>query len=119
MKPEVRRLISPDLYDLENGAPEDIGHFCLLIQAIVGPSDGPGEESFDFLVCTPSWIASVVQAGFLFGRHYLIVERYDYKFINNAISSLCANISGSCWRDVAERLARYGKWEFEDYRESE
>lgn len=112
----MRKLISPDLVNLQSDMPDDPDYFCILIQAIVGPSDGPGEESFDFLVCTASWIATGVEKdGFLFGRHYLVIKAYSFELIYNTIDSLCHRIWGDNWNDVATKLSRYGKWEFEDY----
>ena len=117
MKAQIRKLVSPDLLDLEAESPSDPEDFCILIQMIAGPSDGPGEESFDFLVCTPSWIASVVdRERFLFGRNYLIVQYYDYRLISEQLNRLCQRISGKDWTEIAHKLNRFGHWEFEDYK---
>jgi hypothetical protein len=112
---ELRRLHSPDVQDLQSG-PDTPDNFCILIQAMIGPIGASGEESFDFTLCTPKWLAEHLSEGeFLFGRYYLIVHHYDYGLINRTIASLCQRASGSSWHDVAERLATYGRWEFEDY----
>lgn len=114
--PEVRRLHSPDLYDMQSGVPDDPEQFCILVQAMIGPAGESGEESFGFVVCTPKWLTqSLLKDDYVFGRHYLVVEYYDYNIILNAINFLCQSITGSSWRQVAEQLGRYGKWEFEDY----
>ena len=77
VRPILRSLHSPEWLDMQNDMPEDVEHFGILVQAFIGPSDGPGEESFDFLVCTLNEVAKALQKdGFLFGRHYLIVEYY-------------------------------------------
>ena len=116
--PELRRLHSPDLLDMQSASPENPEDFCLLVQAMIGPVDDVGEESFDFMVCTPKWLAhSLMEKKFIFGRHYLLVARYDYGVILETIKSLCQSIDGSTWKEVGERLSRYGKWEFEDYTE--
>jgi hypothetical protein len=59
VKGELRGLYSPDIpeTDLESFRPEDGDNFALLVTAFVGPSDAPGEEMFDFVVCTPRWLA--------------------------------------------------------------
>jgi hypothetical protein len=100
-------------------APADPEDFCVLVQAMVGPKGQPGEESFDFIVCTPAWLARAVGVrGFVFGHHHLVVRRYDAQLIEAAIRELCDDISGESWADVAAKLSRYGAWEFEDYREA-
>lgn len=116
--PDIRRLHSPDLFDMQSERPEDPEQFCILVQAMIGPAGEIGEESFDFVVCTPKWLAqSLRKDDYVFGRHYLLVEYYDYDIIFSALISLCQGITGSSWRQVAEQLGRYGKWEFEDYTE--
>ncbi|MGH2354007.1 MAG: immunity 8 family protein [Chloroflexota bacterium] len=116
--PELRGLHSPDLWDMEHDAPADPTDFCILVQVFVGPSGEAGEESFDFLVCTPRWlIRHVEENGPLFARHHLVINRYDYEAIYHAIDSLCQDLVAATWGEVGERLGRYGRWEFEDYHE--
>src|SRR6476660_8899111 len=107
LRAELRGLQSPDLPDLERGVPEDTAHFGILVEASIGSSGSPGEELFDFVVCTPSWLATQVSSGeYRFLRHYLLVQRYDYHLMQSAIEKLCASISGPDWTSVAEKLAR-------------
>ena len=118
MKAELRALHSPDLADLEHGSPPDPADFGILVQAMIGPEDEEGEESFDILVCTPSWLANEVPTdGHLWGRHYLFVTRYDFAAIESAVRKLCDSAEGPDWSAVAAVLARYGAWEFENYQE--
>ena len=113
---ELRTLHSPDLSDLRKG-PNISDNFCILIQALIGPHGGSGEESFGFTVCTPKWLSeNLGENEFLFARHYLLVSAYDYDLIFRVINSLCKSVSGLSWREVALKLSRYGSWEFEDYR---
>lgn len=116
---ELRRLHSPDVYDLRTFAPPDPRNFGLLVQAMVGPKDMPGEESFDFVICTPRWFEErLSEKRYALGRHYLFLAGYDYELLVRAIRELCEQATGSDWVTVARSLARYGKWEFEDYRPS-
>jgi hypothetical protein len=116
MKAELRVLHSPDLDDLQHGSPPDPSNFGILVQAMIGPEDEEGEESFDIVVCTPTWMANKVAAeGYAWGRHHLLIPRYDYPTIRDAVRALCHSVEGSDWRGVATALARYGAWEFEDY----
>lgn len=116
MKAEIKVLHSPDLDDLRTGKPADADNFGILVQAMIGPAGEDGEESFDIMVCTPSWLTSkLAEEGWVWGRHHLFVPRYDYVAINSAIQALCDAAEGESWDHVAAFLARYGQWEFEDY----
>ena len=37
--------------------PAEPASFSFWLRLIVGPKDGPGEESFDLTVCSPEWLA--------------------------------------------------------------
>jgi hypothetical protein len=117
MKPILRGLHSPDVTDVLQPIGPGGSAFCVLVQALIGPEESVGEEAFDFLVCNASWIASHLQTvPFLFGRHYLLVTEFRWNLVEAAIRSLCNDVSGPTWAEVAAKLARYGQWEFEDYR---
>lgn len=116
----LRSLHSPDAPDLGTYAPADPSRFAILVQALIGPEGEPGEESFDFVVCTPSWLAAQLEhRPYVPGRHHLFVSRYDVGLIERAVRELCAAASAPDWESVAAYLGRYGKWEFEDYTEAE
>ncbi len=85
--------------------------------AMIGPADGMGEESFEFMLCTPDWFASKMKGDIVEGRHYLFVKEFNYAQLERFVEDYCARYSASSWREVAERLGRLGKWEFEDYNE--
>ena len=59
MRPVVRSLISPDegADPIESYEPQDPSRFCLLVCATIGPDDGPGEELFDVMACSPLALA--------------------------------------------------------------
>jgi len=120
MHAEIRYLHSPDVEDLESFQPEMPDTFCILVQAMIGPRGQLGEESFDFLVCTPKWLAKELETtNRIWGRHYLFVNRYSYDLLWRTINDLCVNTintRGNSWQEIGAQLARYGKWEFEDYR---
>lgn len=115
MRAVVRYLHSPDA-DLETyvpEAPEDVG---LLIQVIAGPADGPGEESFDVVLRTSRRLArEATEVGPLIGRHYLVVDRYDFAEIRRFLVDAVESAEAPTWSELGERIGRIGKWEFEDY----
>lgn len=118
MRGSLRRLHSPDVADLSGYHPERPDDFGFLLQILVGPEGGEGEESFDVVVCTPKWLEG--QHGpsdVVSGRHHLIVFEYDYDRLAREIERVCESAEGQSWREVALKLSRFAHWEFEDYRD--
>jgi hypothetical protein len=115
MRAEIRHLLCPDI-EPDTFVPEDPSRFSFLVQLLAGPAGEEGEESFDFVVCTPGWLADrVEQDGPTNGRHHVIVNRFDWPALRDYFERLVAGISGADWADVGAKLSRYGRWEFEDY----
>jgi hypothetical protein len=113
---KVKALYSLEVDNLEQYAPDAPDRFLLQIRAIVGPKGAPGEESFDIRVCTPAWLADVCEAeGFVVGRHYVVVAKYDFAALKSVVTKLIESCSGNSWQEVAQKVARIGYWEFEDY----
>lgn len=116
MQAELVYLHSPDTEDLRHYMPKDPSHFGILVQAMVRPQGEQGEESFDFFVCTPSWLTDQLRRKeSVFGRGYLFLIRYDYDLLFKAIKWICSQVQGADWLTIAGQLGQYGKWEFDDY----
>ena len=49
-------------------------------------------------------------------RHHLLMESFDWPTLSSYIKRRVHECEGATWREVAEKLARLGYWEFEDYR---
>ncbi len=117
IKAEIRAIYTSEMDRLEQHTPQDPEHFCISVRAMVGPEGGEGEESFDINVCTPKWLEEACQReGFVVGRHYLMVPRYDVAHLKEVIAGLVEKCEGNSWQEVAERVGRIGYWEFEDYK---
>lgn len=116
MRAAVRRFHSPDA-DLDTFRPADPADFAVLVQAMLAPENSEGEESFDVLVCTPAWLArTAATAGPVVGRHHLVVNAWDRDVVLHALTEEFTAVTADSWADLAARLGRIGKWEFEDYR---
>jgi hypothetical protein len=114
MRAELKSLFSPDADPLKDFAPT--GPFGILVMAMIGPAGQQGHESFDFTLCTPEWFASNTREDFKMGRHYLFVQEFDYAALEGFVRKYCANCGETpTWNALAEKLARLGKWEFDDY----
>jgi hypothetical protein len=115
VRAELKRLQSLDVADLENFSPPEADNFRILVQALIGPLGSKGQESFDFVVCTPKWIENEVDTqGPRFGRAHILVKKYDYNEILGAIEKLCNGLSGDNWETIESKLRLYGEWEYED-----
>ncbi len=102
--------------------PEDPECFSLSVEALIGVRgvELSGEEIFNFLVCTPRWLATeVLNEGYVFGKDYLFLPRYDYALMRRAIEALCDRAEGPDWNTVAAYVAQYSLWEFENYQSAE
>ena len=118
MRAKLKKVHSPDIEDLVNYLPENPESFSFLLQALVGPSDEEGEESFDIEVCTPKWLSeNYKREDIIIGRHLLIVFNFNFDRIFQKIKSFVENCNGDTWGEIAEKVGRIGKWEFEDYSE--
>lgn len=103
--------------DLETVVPPDPDFVAQWVRVMAGPQDDRGEESFDVLVCTPGWLAEEVSRNPpVVGRHHLIVDGWDAGRVRQTLTDLFTREEGDDWADLAVRLGRLGRWEFEDYR---
>ena len=115
VRAELRHLYSPDADPIEAYRP--VGSFGVLVTAFVGPKNEPGEESFDFMLCTPDWFTSHSMTGpIVSGRHTVFVTEFDFPALEKFVRDFCTSCESASWHEVAEKVGRLGKWEFEDYR---
>lgn len=113
------RLKGISSIDLPGGAPElpaDPTNCWIVVQADIGAADGDAADEFTFYVCTPAKLMSVFeQEEYVFGKHLLIVPRFDWQVVEMAISTICEQVDGETWEELAEELHVYGGWEFHRY----
>jgi hypothetical protein len=118
VRAELRSVITSEGESLASFFPEQPDKFVIGVRAIVGPAGFPGEESFDFTVCTARWLAAnPPQKGFAFLHGHLLVTQWDSDVVTRAISDVCFHTEGSDWSQIATSLSRLGYWEFDDYQE--
>ena len=112
---EIYSLHIPEM--LKDFQPEERGNFGIPIRLMVGLEGSEQSESFDIFVCTPTWIqGQLCEGGPMWGRHMLIVEEYDFERILQTLSGQISACTGKDWSEVANKIARFAAWEFEDYR---
>ena len=117
VRPKLKNIHSPDIPDMEVFRPENAENFCFLLQAMFGPEDAEGEESFDVVVCTPKWLEQNMSKNeIVLGRHHLVVKEYNIERLRFFLSEFGRRCEADSWDEAAQRLSRIGKWEFEDYK---
>lgn len=116
MRAVLKRLeLVPDPSTL-SGEPDD---FSLLARMTVGPTDAPGEESFDVTVCSPEWLATACRAtgGIFDARHHVVVnvDTFDQRALRVWLSARVQEVEADTWSALGDRLGHLAHWEFEDY----
>ena len=116
MRARIRKYHSPDVRNLEEWRPPDPTCLGVLLQVLIGPTDDVGEESFDFMVCTPNWLRKEYgDDGVILGRAHVVVFHYKFASIRARLERLVSSFDASTWDELATKLSRYAHWEFEDY----
>lgn len=110
MRAQLKGLHSPDV-DLPHFQPENPDRYCFLLQAFIGPENAPGDDSFSFVVCTPSWLKEK-EGEITFGANYIIVTGYDLRGIEECLKRLCERSIGDTWPEVANKSSwiTCGRW---------
>ena len=111
----IRRFHSPDVDPLDAFVGPVDEPFAVLVQMMIGPRESEGEESFDVLVCSPSWIARQCDDRPFLLEHMVCVPTFDWSSIRELLEQRVSTVSGATWQDVAQQLGRIGRWEFSDY----
>lgn len=114
MNAQLRALLTIEHEPLDSLKPTSDA-FCVTLRALVGPAGLPGEESFDFQVCSPEWLqAELDSQPIISGRLLLITRRYDPSQIEEYVRRRVSQASGDEWSAIAAKLTRWSHWEFED-----
>jgi hypothetical protein len=96
--------------------PDDREYFGLWIEFRAGPENESSADDFRVFVCTPAWLRNeCTRKKGVWGRDILIVGEYDLDTIKTELRLLVENCAGEEWTDVAQKIARFAAWEFENY----
>jgi Immunity protein 8 len=115
MRAKLKRIHSPDVFDLASWEPPTES-FAILLQLMVGPDGDPGEESFDLTLCSIGWLEELLRTESIVDlRYHLLVERYDFRQLTTFLEDRVSTCAGSTWGEVALQVGRLGRWEFESY----
>ena len=97
----------------------DPAEFSFVARLVIGPSDAPGEESFDVTVCTPEWLSAASRraGGIYDARHHVVVnlDEFNQRALREWLTSRVHDAEADNWPQFGQLLGRLGQWEFEDY----
>lgn len=130
--PQVRLFVQSVFYYEDSGAewtPADQECFGLPGMVFAGPEPEGAVDAFDFVLCTPRWLAHQFDVGrvrgfggrwladgqVLLGRGLILVQRWDRAVVERAVREAFGRVSGPTWSHAADRAGRDIPWEF-DYR---
>jgi hypothetical protein len=120
---------------LENFQPEDPSYFGVWLLALIGEDEAGPADGFDFLLCTPRWLADTFETDVqafgldgrrlghnwssdgqaLFGTGIVLVATWSTEAARRAVEEICEAQQGPDWGSVASRIGRLIPWEY-DYR---
>ena len=115
MRAELKRL---DLEPDPSSVSSDPAVFAVTALMLVGPEDGPGEETYELTVCTPEWLAKAARRarGIYEPRHHVVVnlETFERESLQAWLAYRVQGCEADTWSEVAERVSRFAYWEFEE-----
>ncbi|WP_298297530.1 Imm8 family immunity protein [uncultured Litoreibacter sp.] len=109
---------------------DDPRDFCVIVDLQIADKEMDGGDLFSLTVCSLKWFDNNVihppvqhashdhRTCSVFGRHHLFVDQFDEAEIEKTVRELICSIRGDDWSDVAQKLSRYFRWEFEDCKKS-
>ena len=116
MKAEIKSILRPDVQDLTNYIPDNPELVGFALQLLIGPHGQEGMESFQLMVCTPQWLNTTHSKDqIVLGIHYVFIFEYNYEKLLHFLHSYVERCTGNTWQEIANKLARFGHWEFEEY----
>ncbi|MEU1523690.1 Imm8 family immunity protein [Nocardia rhamnosiphila] len=115
MRAELKGMHSPDV-DLAD--PDAVWAADeVLVQLMIGPVKGVGEEAFDLVV--RAWGSSAEGArgrGFRPADHALELARIDTAEIRRYVQDFLRDLERPTWDALARAIDRIARWEFAHYR---
>lgn len=114
MNVRLHELYSPDLPAGYGQMPPDPDCCWIRVHADIGSESGTGADCFTVYVTTPAFLAnSLVGEKYQLGRGLLLVAKFDWDVVEEAVRAVCGSVSGTEWRDLAAQLSRHFYYEYE------
>ncbi|WP_119666804.1 Imm8 family immunity protein [Fibrisoma montanum] len=124
MKAIIKEYYSIDIHDLFGFQPDDPTHFGFNLELILAPDEGPlqnSEDMFNVFICSPSYLPELMKkiyppSDVIFGKHLIFANHYNFERILSTITNYILSVEGQTWEEVALKINRIARWEFEDYK---
>lgn len=114
MRPQIKSLHSSDL--TAGRRPPDPSVVYLPVQLEIGPDNESGADLFDVIVATPRGLANVQAAPVISERALVVVDEFEWASVVATLEQIVQRCEAGTWPQCCERLMRYFRWEYEDYR---
>ncbi|MEM6454257.1 MAG: Imm8 family immunity protein [Acidobacteriota bacterium] len=100
----------------EQGSTSDDPYNCsILVSAAIGATSSSGTNLFYFQFVTPQFLLNTLEEdAFQLGRGLIIVPILYENAVEKALERVMTICKGKSWDEVTQKLARYGRWEYED-----
>jgi hypothetical protein len=109
IQPELQDIRSPDLVPPD--LPPDPVVCAVRFDALIGPRGDASvpAEAYGFIVATPAQLRQIDQP--TWGRGLLIVSRFDWEVVIQAVALFLAQCARPTWAEVRDELRRELHWQ--------
>ena len=115
MKAELKEILTVEHNNIDR-AIGPTSEMPLFLRMMIGPKNAEGASSFDIQIVSTNWIKKELDRyPLLMGRHYIIMDNWNYDVLFDYINKYLEKCTGKDWSEVAEKVSRLGLSEFEDY----
>lgn len=117
MRAIIKSYDSYDVEDLNTYQPADPLVFVVSINFAIGAVGQAGANYFEVVVVSPDFLHTQYPgSNCYFLRHYLLVKEYNFTSILALMTTYINSLEAESWEQLAEKINRVARWEFEDYR---
>ena len=119
MKAVIKRYHYEESEDLSTYKADEPAVFGYTLTFTIGPNSGAGEDYFEVFVASTRYLAQLDSAQApAFLRHVIVAPDYNVPAAVALIEKYVSVLDEPSWAELAIKLSRVLRWEFEDYHTS-
>ena len=115
MKAEIKAYERTDNEDLSSYEAEDKQVFGFTLLFSIGVKGQEGADYFEVDVASPRYLEHLIPQPF-FLRHIILATDYNLPEAVTLVRKYVEALDGDSWEELAGKISRVARWEFEDYR---